>query len=121
MARKACSGTHGRRPGPAGPHCGGLAGAASASDDAQCTQTVSVQPSSSYTLTGWVQGSYVFLGDTGTASSLPDLKRFGLNPKFVNAPINVHNVVSQAIIEIEARLRAAAEAKAAKENPNAGQ
>jgi hypothetical protein len=43
-----------------------LAGAASASDDAQCTQTVSVQPSSSYTLTGWVQGSYVFLGGTGT-------------------------------------------------------
>ena len=49
-----------------------LAGAASASDDAQCTQTVSVQPSSSYTLTGWVQGSYVFLGDTGTGSSDTD-------------------------------------------------
>ena len=46
-----------------------LAGAASASDDAQCTQTVSVQPSSAYTLTGWVQGSYVFLGDTGTGTS----------------------------------------------------
>ena len=29
-----------------------LAGAASSSDDAQCTQQVSVQPSSSYTLTG---------------------------------------------------------------------
>ena len=49
-----------------------LAGAASASDDAQCTQTVSVQPSSSYTLTGWVQGSYVFLGDTGTGSTDTD-------------------------------------------------
>jgi hypothetical protein len=49
-----------------------LAGAASASDDAQCTQTVSVQPSSSYTLTGGVQGSYVFLGDTGTGSSDTD-------------------------------------------------
>src|SRR3984957_9812834 len=46
-----------------------LAGAASASDDAQCTQTVSVQPSSAYTLSGWVQGSYVFLGDTGTGTS----------------------------------------------------
>ncbi|MGH3121370.1 MAG: fibronectin type III domain-containing protein, partial [Streptosporangiaceae bacterium] len=49
-----------------------LAGAASASDDAQCTQTVSVQPSSAYTLTGWVQGSYVFLGDTGTGSTDTD-------------------------------------------------
>jgi hypothetical protein len=46
-----------------------LAGAASGSDDAQCTQTVSVQPSSAYTLAGWVQGSYVFLGDTGTGST----------------------------------------------------
>ena len=51
---------------------GALGGAASASDDAQCTQTVSVQPSSSYTLTGWVQGSYVFLGDTGTGSTDTD-------------------------------------------------
>jgi len=49
-----------------------LAGAASASDDAQCSQTVSVQPSSAYTLTGWVQGSYVFLGDTGTGTSDTD-------------------------------------------------
>ena len=49
-----------------------LAGPASASDDAQCTQTVSVQPSSSYTLTAWVQGSYVFLGDTGTGSTDTD-------------------------------------------------
>ncbi len=48
---------------------GALAGAASGGDDAQCMQTVSVQPSSAYTLTGWVQGSYVFLGDTGTGSA----------------------------------------------------
>jgi hypothetical protein len=46
-----------------------LAGAATGSDDAQCSQQVSVQPSSSYTLTGWVQGNYVFLGDSGTGSS----------------------------------------------------
>jgi hypothetical protein len=45
-----------------------LAGAASNSDDAQCAQTVSVQPNSSYTLTGWVEGSYVYLGDTGTGT-----------------------------------------------------
>jgi hypothetical protein len=35
------------------------------SDDAQCTQTVSVQPSTSYTLSGYVEGSYVYLGVTG--------------------------------------------------------
>lgn len=46
-----------------------LAGAASSSDDAQCSQQVSVQPSSSYTLTGWAEGDYVFLGDSGTGTS----------------------------------------------------
>jgi chitinase len=46
-----------------------LAGAASSSDDAQCAQKVTVQPNSSYTLSGWVQGSYVFLGDSGTGTS----------------------------------------------------
>src|SRR5215472_434106 len=43
-----------------------LAGTPTSSDDAQCSQVVSVQPSSSYTLTGWVQGDYVFIGDSGT-------------------------------------------------------
>jgi chitinase len=42
-----------------------LAGAASSSDDAQCTQTVTVTPNKTYTLSGYVQGAYVFLGDTG--------------------------------------------------------
>ncbi|HEX8006185.1 MAG TPA: fibronectin type III domain-containing protein [Trebonia sp.] len=46
-----------------------LAGAASNSDNAQCSQSVSVQPSTSYTLTGYVQGAYVFIGDSGTGSS----------------------------------------------------
>jgi hypothetical protein len=49
-----------------------LAGTPSAGDDAQCTQTVSVQPSSQYTLTGWVEGAYVFLGDTGTGTNDTD-------------------------------------------------
>ena len=39
------------------------------SDDAQCTQTISVQPSSAYTLSAWVDGSYVYLGDTGTGTT----------------------------------------------------
>jgi chitinase len=46
-----------------------LAGTPSGSDDAQCSQVVSVQPSSSYSLTGWVEGDYVFLGDSGTGTS----------------------------------------------------
>ncbi|WP_354643805.1 carbohydrate binding domain-containing protein [Kitasatospora camelliae] len=46
-----------------------LAGAASASDNAKCTQTVAVQPNTTYTLSGWVRGSYVYLGVTGGAST----------------------------------------------------
>ncbi|MEU9246286.1 carbohydrate binding domain-containing protein [Streptomyces sp. NPDC048385] len=46
-----------------------LAGAASSSDNAQCTQTVAVQPSTTYSLSGWVRGSYVYLGVTGGAST----------------------------------------------------
>ncbi len=49
-----------------------LKGAANSSDDAQCTQTVSVQPSSSYTLSGWVEGNYVFIGDTGSGTTDTD-------------------------------------------------
>jgi chitodextrinase len=46
-----------------------LSGAASSSDDAQCSQVIQVQPSSSYSLSAWVEGSYVYLGDTGTGTS----------------------------------------------------
>ncbi|MFD0573783.1 carbohydrate binding domain-containing protein [Kitasatospora gansuensis] len=46
-----------------------LAGAASASDNAKCTQTVAVQPNTAYTLSGWVRGSYVYLGVTGGTST----------------------------------------------------
>jgi len=42
-----------------------LKGAASNSDDAQCSQTVSVAAATSYTLSGWVEGAYVFIGQTG--------------------------------------------------------
>jgi chitodextrinase len=41
----------------------------SGSDDAQCSQTVSVQPNSAYTLSAWVDGSYVYIGDTGTGTT----------------------------------------------------
>ncbi|WP_078860056.1 carbohydrate binding domain-containing protein [Streptomyces rubellomurinus] len=40
----------------------------SGQDDAQCSQAVSVRPNSSYTLSAYVQGSYVYLGATGTGA-----------------------------------------------------
>ncbi|HEV2344187.1 MAG TPA: carbohydrate binding domain-containing protein [Actinocrinis sp.] len=46
-----------------------LAGAATNSDDAQCTQTVSVLANTSYTLSGYVEGAYVYIGITGGTSN----------------------------------------------------
>ncbi|MEU9283395.1 carbohydrate binding domain-containing protein [Streptomyces sp. NPDC048275] len=46
-----------------------LAGAASSSDNAQCSQTVAVQPNTTYSLSGWVRGNYVYLGVDGGAST----------------------------------------------------
>ena len=46
-----------------------LLGAVSNSDDAQCSQTVSVSPNTHYTLSGWVNGSYVYIGVSGTGST----------------------------------------------------
>ncbi|MER5650632.1 carbohydrate binding domain-containing protein [Streptosporangium sp. NPDC002524] len=39
------------------------------SDQARCQQTVSVRPSSSYSLSAWVRGGYVFLGVSGTGTT----------------------------------------------------
>lgn len=39
------------------------------SDNARCSQTVSVKPGSTYTLSAWVQGSYVYLGASGTGTT----------------------------------------------------
>ncbi|MFI2370884.1 chitinase [Streptomyces sp. NPDC018833] len=38
-------------------------------DNAKCTQTVSVQPNSTYTLSAWVQGGYAYLGASGTGTN----------------------------------------------------
>ena len=46
-----------------------LAGAVSSSDNAKCSQTVAVKPNTAYTLSGWVRGSYVYLGVDGGAST----------------------------------------------------
>jgi chitinase len=48
-----------------------LAAAANNSDFAQCTQAISVQASHTYTLSAWVQGTYAFIGATGTGTSDP--------------------------------------------------
>ncbi|WP_245966413.1 glycoside hydrolase family 18 protein [Sphaerisporangium album] len=39
------------------------------SDYARCSQSVKVKPSSSYTLSAWVRGNYVFLGALGTGTT----------------------------------------------------
>lgn len=39
------------------------------SDNAKCSQTITVQPNSAYTLSGWVRGSYVYLGVSGTGTT----------------------------------------------------
>ncbi|WP_189968604.1 chitinase [Streptomyces violascens] len=41
----------------------------SGSDTGQCSQTVAVRPNSTYTLSAWVQGSYVYLGASGTGTT----------------------------------------------------
>jgi chitinase len=48
-----------------------LKGTPTNSDNAQCRQTISVQPNSQYTLSAYVQGSYVYLGATGTGTTDP--------------------------------------------------
>jgi chitinase len=46
-----------------------LAATPTSSLTAQCSQTVSVQPNTSYTLSAWVLGNYAYIGDTGTGTS----------------------------------------------------
>lgn len=46
-----------------------LQGKVSSSDTGQCDQTVAVRPDTTYSLTGWVRGSNVYLGVNGGAST----------------------------------------------------
>ncbi|MCX3061311.1 carbohydrate binding domain-containing protein [Streptomyces beihaiensis] len=41
----------------------------SSSRTGQCTQTLTLKPNTSYTLTGWVQGPYAYLGVSGGATA----------------------------------------------------
>ncbi|MEW1638292.1 glycoside hydrolase family 18 protein [Streptomyces sp. NPDC093801] len=47
---------------------GALRATPAGQDNAQCGQTVTVKPNSTYTLSAQVQGSYVYLGATGTGT-----------------------------------------------------
>ncbi|WP_435877884.1 chitinase [Streptomyces kurssanovii] len=38
-------------------------------DNAKCSQSVAVKPNSTYSLSAWVQGSYVYLGASGTGTT----------------------------------------------------
>ncbi|MFH9348880.1 glycosyl hydrolase family 18 protein [Kitasatospora sp. NPDC017646] len=46
-----------------------LQAAASASQTGECSQTVTLKPNTSYTLSGWVQGNYAYLGVSGGATA----------------------------------------------------
>ncbi|MET3452457.1 glycosyl hydrolase family 18 protein [Curtobacterium sp. 1544] len=46
-----------------------VSGTPTSSDTAQCSQTIAVQPSTSYTLSGWVSGNYVYLGESVSGAS----------------------------------------------------
>ncbi|MDV9197051.1 carbohydrate binding domain-containing protein, partial [Streptomyces sp. Wh19] len=46
-----------------------LAAAATASQTGECTQTLTLSPNTKYTLSGWVQGSYGYLGVRGDATA----------------------------------------------------
>ncbi|MFE1143450.1 chitinase [Streptomyces rochei] len=71
-------------------------------DNARCAQTVAVKPDSSYTLTGHVRGTYVYLGASGTgttdvstwAQSAPDWQRlsttFRTGPSTTRVTIYTH-------------------------------
>ncbi|MEU2333745.1 glycoside hydrolase family 18 protein [Streptomyces sp. NPDC006654] len=52
-------------------HSGGsaLQATPAGSDNAQCAQTVTVTPNAQYTLSGYVRGSYVYLGASGTGTT----------------------------------------------------
>ncbi|MBT2386483.1 carbohydrate binding domain-containing protein [Streptomyces sp. ISL-11] len=65
-----CSGDSGATvPSPAHGGTAALKATPTGSDHAKCAQAVTVRPNSSYTLSAWVQGSYVHLGASGTGTT----------------------------------------------------
>jgi hypothetical protein len=80
-----------------------LQGTVSSSDTAQCDQTVAVRPNTTYSLTGWVRGSYVYLGVSGGASTWttspsrysPLTVSFTTGPSQTSATVYVHGWYAQ--------------------------
>ncbi|NUW38015.1 carbohydrate binding domain-containing protein [Nonomuraea sp. SMC257] len=60
-----CSGTAAAVSSPVHGGARALQGTPSGGDHARCGQSVTVQPGTTYRLSAWVQGAYVFLGATG--------------------------------------------------------
>ena len=71
LAGWTCAGTATAVSTPVHSGTGALAATPGAGDTAECTQTVSVLPNTAYTLNGWVQGQYVYLGARGTGGTDP--------------------------------------------------
>lgn len=69
LANWSCSGGSGAVvSSPVHAGAGALKATPAGSDNARCSQTVTVKPNSTYTLSTQVQGSYVYLGATGTGT-----------------------------------------------------
>ncbi|MGW5851871.1 chitinase [Streptomyces sp. NPDC055254] len=69
LANWSCSAGSGASVGsPVHSGAGALRATPAGSDNARCSQTVTVKPNSTYTLSTQVQGSYVYLGATGTGT-----------------------------------------------------
>ncbi|MGI5339753.1 chitinase [Streptomyces sp. CA-181903] len=64
-----CSADSGTTGTPAHSGTAALKATPSGLDNARCAQTVAVKPGSAYTLSAWVQGSYVYLGASGTGTT----------------------------------------------------
>ncbi|MEU9744288.1 chitinase [Streptomyces niveus] len=70
LANWSCSGGGGAVVGaPVRSGAGALKGTPAGQDNARCSQSVAVQPNSTYTLSAWVQGGYAYLGASGTGTT----------------------------------------------------
>ncbi|MEV0779059.1 chitinase [Streptomyces sp. NPDC050433] len=70
LANWTCSGGSGVVVGsPVRTGAAALKGTPAGQDNAKCTQSVAVQPDSTYTLSAWVQGGYAYLGASGTGTT----------------------------------------------------
>ena len=80
-----------------------LQGTVSSSDTAQCDQTIAVHPNTTYSLSGWVRGSYVYLGVDGSTSTWATSPSaytrltvsFTTGPTQTNATVYVHGWYAQ--------------------------